>query len=118
LDPADKNQNLAKHAGSSDWAMIQPIDFECTSCDTPQHNNLAELAFLYLARKAHAMMGGAMVPDDLKSNVALEAISCAMQLEGLVMVEIKGKLATCGMHMFGVNPTGLRHCMFGEKWKS
>ena len=51
------------------------------------------------------MMGGAMVPDDLKPKVALEAISCAMQLDGLVVVEIKGKLATHDMHMFGENPT-------------
>jgi hypothetical protein len=46
--------------------------------------------FPYLSRKAQAMMGGAMVPDDLKPKVALEAISCAMQLDGLVVVEIKG----------------------------
>ena len=52
LDPAGKNQKLAKRAGSSDWAILQPIDFEFTSRDTPQHNSLAELAFPYLARKA------------------------------------------------------------------
>jgi hypothetical protein len=52
LDPAGKNQKLAKHAGSSDWAMLQLIDFEFTSRNTPQHNSLAESAFLYLARKA------------------------------------------------------------------
>jgi len=85
--------------------MLQPIDFEFTSRDTPQHNSLVELAFPYLARKACAMMGGAMVPDDLKSKVALEAISCAMLLDGLVMTEIKGKLVTCNMHTFGANPT-------------
>jgi hypothetical protein len=32
------------------------------------------------------MMEGAMVPDDLKSKVALEAISYATQLDGLVVV--------------------------------
>ena len=53
-----ENQKLAKHAGSSDWARLQPIDFEFTSRDTPQHNNLAELAFPYLAGEARAMMGG------------------------------------------------------------
>ena len=60
--------------------MLQPIDFEFMSSDTPQHNSLAEYAFPYLAGKAHAMIGGAMVPDDLKSKVALEAISCATHL--------------------------------------
>ena len=50
------------------------------------------------------MMGVAIVPDDLKSKVALKAISCATQLDGLVVVEIKGKLATRDLHMFGANP--------------
>jgi hypothetical protein len=83
----------------------QPIDFEFTSRDTPQHNSLAELAFPCLAGKARAMMGGTMVPEDLKSKVALEAISCATQLDGLVVVEIKGKLATRDMQLFSANPT-------------
>jgi len=66
--------------------MLQPIDFEFMSRNTPQHNILAEFAFPYLVAKARAMMGGAMVPDDLKSKVALEAISHATQLDGLVVV--------------------------------
>ena len=41
LDPAGENQKLVKRAGSSNWAMLQPIDFEFTSQDTPQHNSLA-----------------------------------------------------------------------------
>ena len=51
------------------------------------------------------MMGAARVPEDTKSKVALEAISCATQLDGLVAVEIKGKLATRDMHLFGANTT-------------
>ena len=105
MDPAGENQKLAKCAGSNDWAMLQPIDFEFMPCDIPQHNSLAELAFPYLAGKAYAMMGEAMVPDDLKAKVALEAISCATQLDGLVVVKIKGRLATCDFQMFGANPT-------------
>jgi hypothetical protein len=64
LDLAGENHKLAKRAGSSDWAALQPIDFEFTSRDTPQHNSLAELAFPYLAGKARAMMGAARVPED------------------------------------------------------
>ena len=94
LNPAVENRKLAKCAGSSDWAILQPIDFEVTSRNTPQHNSLAELTFPYLAGKAHAMMGEAMVPDDLKSKVALKAISCATQLDGPVGVEGPSKLLT------------------------
>jgi hypothetical protein len=31
LDPAGENQKLTKHAGSSDWAILQTIDFEFMS---------------------------------------------------------------------------------------
>ena len=79
--------------------MLQHIDFEFTSCDILQHNSLAELAFPYLAGKACAMMGGAMMPD---------AISCSTQLDGLVVVEVGGKTATCHVHMFGENPSWAR----------
>ena len=51
------------------------------------------------------MMGAAWVPEDVKSKVALEAIACATQLDGLVVVDVKGKLATHDVHMFGVNPS-------------
>jgi hypothetical protein len=105
LDPAGENHKLAKRAANSEWAALQPLDFEFTSRDTPQHNSLAELAFPYLAGKARAMMGAAMVPEDVKSKVALEAIACATQLDGLVVVDVKGKMATRDAHMFGANPS-------------
>ncbi len=47
LDPAGENHKLAKRAGSSDWAALQPIDFDFTSLNTPQHNSLVVLAFPY-----------------------------------------------------------------------
>ena len=100
-----ENHKLAKRAGNSEWAALQPLDFEFTSCDTPQHNSLAELAFLYLAGKARAMMGAARIPEDIKCKVALEAIACATQLDGLVVVDMKGKSATRDVHVFGVNPS-------------
>ena len=63
FDPSGKKQKLPKRVASSNWAVLQPLDFEFTSHDTPQHNSLAELAFPYLAGKVCAMMGGALVPD-------------------------------------------------------
>ena len=105
LDPAGENHKLAKCAGNSKWAALQPLDFEFMSHDTPQHNSLAELAFPYLAGKACAMMGAARVPEDIKSKVALEAIACATKLDGLAVVDVKGKLATRDVHMFGANPS-------------
>ena len=31
LDPAGENHKLVRHAGSSEWAALQPLDFEFTS---------------------------------------------------------------------------------------
>ena len=83
LDPAGENHKLEKRAGSVDWKPIQPVEFEFTSRDTPQHNNLAELAFPYLAGRSRAMMGAAHVPDESRGKVALEALNCATMLDGL-----------------------------------
>jgi hypothetical protein len=87
------------------------------SCDTPQHNILAELAFLYITGMAHAMMGGAtmMAPDDLCTKVALETIAWATQLDGLVVVGVSGKTAMHDMHMFGAHPKWSRNlCIWGK----
>ena len=51
------------------------------------------------------MMCGATVPDNLQRKIALEAISCATQLDGLVMVEVSGKTDMHDVHMFGANPS-------------
>ena len=50
-----------------------------------------------------------MVPDDLHAKVAVQAIECAMQLDGLVLVDVRGKIATPDIHMFGVNPKWSRN---------
>jgi hypothetical protein len=51
------------------------------------------------------MMGATRVPEDIKSKVALEAVACATQLDGLVVVDVKGQMATRDLHMFGANPS-------------
>ncbi len=113
MDPSGKNKKLAKHAASSNGAILQPLDFKFTLWDTPQHNSLAKVAFLYMAGKACAMMGSALVPDDRQLKVALEAIACATQLGGLTIVTVNGKEATHDVHMFGVTPNGLPTYVYG-----
>ena len=54
------------------------------------------------------MMGGALVLGDMCGKVTLEMIQCTTQLDGLVVIEINGKLAMHDMHMFGVNPKWTR----------
>lgn len=44
------------------------------------------------------------MPDDICVKVALEAVVCDTQLDGLVVVEVNRKLATLDVHIFGANP--------------
>ena len=104
LDPAGENKELENRVGSVAWKPLQPVDFEFTSRDTPQHNNLAELSFPYIAGKARAMMGAAHVPDDVRGKLAIEAIKCATQLDGLRVITVGGKTATRDFHVFKSNP--------------
>ena len=72
--------------------------------DTPQHNSLAELAFPYLGGRAQAMMGATHVPVDLRYRVAVEAVWCVTQLDGLVVVTLNNKTCTRDKHVYGKVP--------------
>ena len=98
LDPAGENVALEKRVETAEWKDLQPIDFEFTSRDTPQHNNLAELSFPYIAGIARAMMSAANIPVGTRGKVAIEAIKCATQLDGLVIVKVEGESQARDMH--------------------
>ena len=74
LDPAWENFKLEKQCKTATWQALQTLKFELTSHDTPQHNNLAELAFPYLAGRARAMMGAAWIPAGTHGKVSVEAL--------------------------------------------
>ena len=50
------------------------------------------------------MLGAAHVPAELQDQVAVKAMTCATQLDGLRVVELKGKEQTRDMHVHGKNP--------------
>ena len=66
LDPAGKKTALEKRVETVEWKDLQPIDFEFTSRDTPQHINLAELSFPYIAGIARATMSAANIPTSTR----------------------------------------------------
>ena len=47
LNPAGENVKLEIRSKSADWKLA--TEYEFTSRDTPQHNNLVKLAFPFLA---------------------------------------------------------------------
>ena len=60
-----------------------PLTLSSLQCETPQHNNVAELSFLHISRRAQAMMRAAHVPNDFL-DLAVKAIKCAVQLDKVV----------------------------------
>ena len=103
LDPTGENLKLEKRASTVDWKELKPLDFEFTSRNTPQHNSLVKSSFAYIAGKGRAMMGAAHIPTKVWGKVAIKAIKCATQLDGLVVVKLGKKTATRDKHVFKAN---------------
>ena len=89
LDPAGENAKLEIRSKSADWKLA--TEYEFTSRDTLQHNNLAELVFPYLTGPARAMMGATHMPDESRGKVSLEVLKCVTMLDGLILVAVDGK---------------------------
>ena len=104
MDPGGENLALEKLVTVAEWKDLQPVKFEVTSRETPQHNPYAELAFPYLAGIARAMMSGANVPEDVRGKVVLEALTCACMLDGLVIVKANEKIQSRDEHVHGEQP--------------
>ena len=95
-----------------------------TPRDTPQHNNLAELAFHHIGNKGRALLVRASVPWKYCFHLIREVFKTATDHDGLVIVRVRvnGKHATHYEHMFGSNPRWMKHVrLFGESglssWK-
>lgn len=94
---------------SVEWQSLQPILFEFMLRDTPQHNDLVELAFLFLEGKVCEMMGAALVPIHSHGKVAIKAIKCATHVDGLTVVEVGRLLKTRNEHVMGKNPNWVKN---------
>jgi hypothetical protein len=94
LDPSGEDESLERRTKTTAWKELQPIKFEFTSQDTPQHNGLVELSFPHISGQARALMGESGIPIHIRSKVAIEAIKCVTQLGGLSLIKIGYKLET------------------------
>ena len=45
------------------------------------------------------MMGAAHIPDDVRGKLAIEAIKCATQLDGLRVIKVQDKTGTQDFHV-------------------
>jgi hypothetical protein len=107
MDNAGENKLLQKRSESKDWQL--GITFEYTARDTPQQNSLAEVGFATLTNRGRAMMHKANIPMEVRPKVWTEAFKTATLLDGLIPIEIDGKIATRYVHWCGKNPDFAKH---------
>ena len=113
LDNAGENKKLKTRTESSDWKL--GINFEFTARDTPQQNHLAELGFAIIANRGRALLYRANVPYAERYKLFREAFKTATLLDGLMPIEIDGKVATRYWHWSGSEPAFAKHLrIWGE----
>jgi hypothetical protein len=110
---AGENKLLEARCKSKDWRF--GIEFEYTARATHQHNHMAELGFATLGNKGRAMMVISNIPEKYRNHLFRESFCTSTDLDGLVVMEIKGKKAARFFHMYGKNPEWVDHIRtFGE----
>ena len=107
LDNAGENQLLQKRSESADWKL--GIEYEFTARATPQQNSLAEVGIATLANRVRAMMHHANVPAEYRIKLFRDCYETAALLDGLMIVEVDGKLASRFEHFAGKNPKCANH---------
>ena len=93
MDNAGENLKLIERCKSADW-KLGIKKFELTARDTPQQNSAAEVKFPAISGRAHAMMYRSNVPYNMKLLVIGKAIETATKLDGLILVDDRGKQVT------------------------
>ena len=106
-DNGSENKLLEQQLASKDWQL--DVTFEYTARDTPQQNYLVEKGFDTIHCRGRAMMTWANIPKALKYVLFKEVFKTATQLDGLVPIEISGKMATRYEHYGGKNPRFSEH---------
>lgn len=107
MDNACENKKLQQRAESNNWKF--DISFKYTARNTPQQNYLAELGFAVLANKGRAMMYRANVPKAMCYQIFPKAFETATLLDGLVTVNIDGKILTHYKHFFCHEPRFIKY---------
>ena len=70
---------------------------------------------MYLTGQARVMMGAAQLPKDVYGKVAIEALKCATQLDGLKCITIRSLTTTLDIHVFNENPCWSKIYVHREK---
>ena len=102
MDGAGENKALQQMGESAEWKL--PITYEYTAKGTPQQNSPAEVSFAVLGGCGRAMMSAANIPDEMRYLFFPYAAETATKLDGLMVIEWKGKVATKYEHWCGQNP--------------
>jgi hypothetical protein len=74
-----------------------------TAANTPQHNALVEVKFIYLAAKARAAMHAVAVPRDRRLDLFPEVVMTMTKLDWLKLITIN-KVKKTRIEQYGVPP--------------
>ena len=107
MDNAKENKKLKARIESAEWQL--PAEVEFTARATPQQNSAVETGFAVIADRSRAMMVAAKVPKEWRRKLFPFAANTATDLDGLLAVEWKGKVATRYEHWCGKNPAFAKH---------
>jgi hypothetical protein len=107
MDNAKENKKLKARMESADWKL--PIEVEFTARATPQQNSPVETGFATVANRARAMVAAAKVPEIWLRKMFILAANCATDVDGLMIVKWKGKVATRDEHWCGKIPAFAKH---------
>ena len=102
LDNAGENKLFQKHSDSTDRKL--GIEYEFTARATPQPNSLAEVGIATLANHVRAIMHHAHMPMEYHYKLFRDCYETAAILDGLMIVEVNGKMASQFEHFAGKNP--------------
>ena len=87
---------------SSHWSV--KTNFKYTASGTPQQNSYAEVGFIALAGRPHAMMNMGNVPRASCYKLFGKAVKTATKLDSLVIVDINGVNKTQIKHYANILP--------------
>ena len=113
MDNAGENKLLANTMNGRDWKLnITP---EFTARDTPQQNHLAEIAITHVNHGAVTLLYRANVPRPLRRLLFNEARNHFAFVDGMIVYNHNGKIATRYEHAFGSNPAAINYLrVWGE----
>jgi hypothetical protein len=102
LDNVGDNMLLEKRCKSKNWQS--DISFESNYRVTPHHNHVVEMGIYVIINSIRALLIRANISFQYQFHLFRDAFKTATYIDGLIVVEVNGKIASRYEHFYGVHP--------------